>query len=119
MSTDPIPILDFTQIHRRLQADGPGGASLLLGNGFSIACDPRYSYRALRQHADELLPEVSRALLDRLGTDNLEQVLQIVEDARWVAEQCGQSDGSLEAAHRQTCVALVQALAADHLTSPR
>ncbi|MEM8994050.1 MAG: DUF4917 family protein [Acidobacteriota bacterium] len=119
MSTDPIPVLDFAQVQGRLQAAGPDGASLLLGNGFSIACDPRYSYRALRQHADGLLPEVSRALLDRLGTDNLEQVLQIVEDARWVAERCGQSDGSLAETHRQTCVALVQALAADHLTSPR
>ncbi|MEO1367893.1 MAG: DUF4917 family protein [Acidobacteriota bacterium] len=119
MSTDPIPVLDFAQVRGRLRDAGPAGANLLLGNGFSIACDSRYSYRALRQHADGRLPEVSRALLDRLGTDNLEQVLQIVEDARWVAEQCGQSDGSLAATHRQTCVALVQALAADHLTSPR
>ncbi|MEM1181694.1 MAG: DUF4917 family protein [Acidobacteriota bacterium] len=119
MSTEPVPVIDFAQVQEALHADDTRGASLMVGNGFSIACDPRYSYRALRQNADDLLPDVSRALLDRLDTDNLEQVLQIVEDARWVAEQCGQSEISLEDTHRKTCVALVQALAADHLTSPR
>lgn len=120
MSAATIEVVPFDAVREVLERSEPA-ASLLLGNGFSIACDPRYSYRALREHAEDLLPEVSRALLDRLDTDNLEQVMQIVEDARWVAEQFDRPgfDRDLASAHAKTCLALVQALAADHLTSPR
>ena len=120
MSDVSIEVVPFDAVREVLGRAQPG-ASLLLGNGFSIACDPRYSYRALREHAEDLLPKVSLALLDRLETDNLEQVMQIVEDARWVAEQFDQPgfNQDLTSAHAATCLALVQALAADHLTSPQ
>ncbi|MEM6792765.1 MAG: DUF4917 family protein [Acidobacteriota bacterium] len=96
-------------------------SSLLLGNGFSIACDPRYSYQALRPHAEDSLPEVSRRLLDRIGSDNLEEAMQIVEDVRWVAERLEAEDlrSDLEQTHFSTQMSLVKALAQDHLRSPR
>ena len=129
----------YDEIRERLR----GGPALLLGNGFSIACDPRYSYRALRENVVEDAPPLVPALLDRLATDNFEQVMQILEDARWVGgnlaggekgrgqdrhELPDENPGGeprpwrsaieqLDAIHAATCVAMVQAISEDHIRS--
>lgn len=121
----PHSLLSYEEVQQRLAAASDAPPTLLLGNGFSIACDPRYSYRALRENLEDTLPPVARGLLERLHTDNVEQVMQILEDARWVNDQLvgdrrrtGPLGRQLAAAHAATCAAMVEAIAQDHLESP-
>ncbi|MCG8555031.1 MAG: DUF4917 family protein [Proteobacteria bacterium] len=61
---------------------------LLLGNGFSIGCDPRFAYASLYDHACEAgLSDSAKRLFDRLGTNNFEGVMRALDDAQWVAEE--------------------------------
>ena len=110
----------FERVLEELEAAGSGlEPSLLVGNGFSIACDPGYSYRALKKNLSGRLPAVSVELMDRLKTANVEQVMQILEDSLWVGERLGGGTGSeLEQAHSSTRRAMVRAIAVDHLRSP-
>lgn len=91
--------------------------TLLLGNGFSIACDRRYGYQALKKNVK--LPSISKDLLERLGTPNIEQAMQILEDTLWVAEKmkcrpCRQ----LKKDYSDTRHAMAKAIAKDHLKTP-
>jgi hypothetical protein len=61
---------------------------LLVGNGFSIACDPIFQYGSLFDAAvDAGLSPRAQALFERLGTNNFEGVLRLLENAAWAAEQ--------------------------------
>lgn len=113
----PRLVLDYDDVLTRLE----GAPSLLLGNGFSIGASPQYRYTALRERADEDLPEIAKSLFEKLKTSNFEQVMQVLEDARYVHDQYA-LDGlterlvdDIEATRR----AMVTAIAADHLPSPR
>ncbi len=112
--------LSFEQVLEELDATELGPEpSLLVGNGFSVACDASYSYRALKKNLAGRLPAISVELMERLETANVEQVMQILEDARWVGERLsGDTDPELAQVHTSTRHAMVRAIAVDHLRSP-
>jgi hypothetical protein len=59
---------------------------LLLGNGFSMACDPIFSYPSLYDKAVKAgLSKRAQKVFDRLGTNNFEGVMRLLDDADWVA----------------------------------
>ena len=108
-------VLSFDEVEAELGAD----PALLMGNGFSIACDASYSYRALRKNLEGKLPAISVDLMERLGTANVEEVMQILEDAHWVGRRVGNGSADLALALVATRKAMVEAIAADHLRSPK
>lgn len=68
----------------------PATAHLLLGNGFSIGCDPIFRYESLYEAAVEAgLSERAQAVFHRLGTSNFEGVMRLLEDSDWVAQLYG------------------------------
>ncbi|MGE5610366.1 MAG: DUF4917 family protein [Bacillota bacterium] len=63
---------------------------LLLGNGFSIACDKRFNYGNLFEYAKQNgLPQRVLGIFERLGTNNFEGVMRLLEDADWMARHYG------------------------------
>ena len=99
----------------------PPTKHLLLGNGFSIACDSIFNYPNLFTFAREngLTEHVCEAF-DYLGTNNFEGVMRLLEDGQWLAEHYGLSPepgdtrsmaDDLESVKR----ALVEALIQTHL----
>lgn len=76
-------ILTYAQLLDRL---GDGTKHLLVGNGFSIACDPVFRYASLYEAAiDEGLSERAQAVFRKLGTTNFEAVMRLLSDAHWAA----------------------------------
>jgi hypothetical protein len=66
---------------------GSGRKHILLGNGFSIACDPIFSYSRLYDAAvSQGLSSRAQAVFARLGTNNFEGVMDLLEKSHWVAE---------------------------------
>jgi len=66
---------------------------LLLGNGFSVACDPVFCYESLYQSAvDAGLSPRAQEVFRRLGTNNFEGVMRLLEDADWIARTYGMLD---------------------------
>jgi hypothetical protein len=60
---------------------------VLLGNGFSIGCDPIFSYPSLYDAAVKAgLSERAIAVFGRLGTSNFEGVMRLLDDSHWIAE---------------------------------
>ncbi|ACL64461.1 conserved hypothetical protein [Anaeromyxobacter dehalogenans 2CP-1] len=60
---------------------------VLLGNGFSIACDPVFKYGRLYDAAVSAgLSPRAQNVFDYLGTSNFEGVMRLLDDAHWVAE---------------------------------
>jgi hypothetical protein len=69
-----------------LSALRTGRSHLLLGNGFSIACDPIFSYRMLYEAAVNAgLSARAQQVFKRLGTSNFEGVMRLLDDAHWAA----------------------------------
>lgn len=112
-------ILTYEEVRRRI---GDKRSYLLLGNGFSIACDPVFRYGSLYETAVQAgLSRRAQQLFERMGTNNFEGVMRLLEDAHWVARTYGlingdSSDmrGDLEVIKRT----LVEAIAGSHLGSP-
>jgi hypothetical protein len=93
---------------------------LLLGNGFSIGCDNRFAYPNLYQYAcAKGLSLRAQAIFQRLGTNNFEGVMRLLEDARWVAKEYGVRDQAVLSAMSDDLAtvknALVEAIAETHL----
>lgn len=66
---------------------GTGRKHVLLGNGFSVACDPISSYESLYQAAVSAgLSERAQTVFERLGTNNFEGVMSLLDRCHWVAE---------------------------------
>jgi len=81
------PIISYDDVRKRI---GKRTSYLLLGNGFSIACDPIFRYESLYEAAvKEGLSQRAQALFDRLGTNNFEGVMRLLGDAHWVAQLYG------------------------------
>lgn len=82
---------EIVTFEQALAAAGPTERStLLLGNGFSIACDPRFLYGSLYvELEDKGISRELRALFSRLGTNDFEGVLRLLDDAQRVAELYG------------------------------
>jgi hypothetical protein len=73
-----------------LQPMPTGRKHILLGNGFSIGCDKRFAYPNLFDSACKAgLSERAKGLFDRLGTNNFEGVLRMLEDTIWAARHYG------------------------------
>lgn len=66
---------------------GRGTKHALLGNGFSIACDPVFRYDKLYDAAVNAgLSQRAQRVFERLGTNNFEGVMHMLDDAHWVAQ---------------------------------
>lgn len=80
---EKINILTYEQVLSAL----PNTKYLLLGNGFSIACDKIFSYTNLYSYAKEHgLTEHVQKVFTHLGTSNFEGVLRLLEDSKWVSK---------------------------------
>ena len=117
--SDALELLEYQEVQHRINGKR---CYLLLGNGFSIACDPVFRYRSLYESsvAAGLSPR-AQLLFERIGTNNFEGVMRLLQDADWVARTYGliQEYGSqmledLEVIKRT----LVQAVASSHLEQP-
>jgi hypothetical protein len=111
-----MPVLDYQEVRRQI---GNGRSHLLLGNGFSIACDPIFRYQSLYDRAvADGLSERAQAVFQRLGTNNFEGVMRLLEDAHWVANRYELVEGETSAMLDDLEVVkriLVQAVTASHL----
>ncbi len=66
---------------------GGNRAHLLLGNGFSIACDPIFHYNRLFDAAVKAgLSDRAKLVFERIGTSNFEAVMRLLDDTYWVAK---------------------------------
>jgi hypothetical protein len=64
-----------------------GQRHVLLGNGFSIACDKVFKYESLYEAAVKAgLSERATKIFERLGTNNFEGAMRLLDDSHWVAE---------------------------------
>jgi len=98
---------------------GGGRRFALLGNGFSIECDPVFHYPSLYGAAvDAGLSLRAQKLFERLGTNNFEGVLRLLDDAHWVAVTYGVAPGLLQEMRDDAEVVkktLVEAVTKSHL----
>lgn len=112
-------ILTYEEVRRRI---GNGRSYLLLGNGFSIACDPVFRYGSLYQAAVKAgLSRRAQLLFQRYGTNNFEGVMKLLDDSDWVARTYGlvkdKPSGMVEDLEviKRT---LVEAISNSHLETP-
>lgn len=83
----PSSLLKYEEVLDRL---GKGTAHVLLGNGFSVACDPIFSYGRLYDAAVSAgLSERAQEVFSYLGTNNFEGVMRLLDDANWIAGTYG------------------------------
>lgn len=112
----PLRLLDYAAVRSRLS---DGRSHLLLGNGFSIACDPVFSYPSLYDKAVAAgLSGRAQEVFSRLGTNNFEGVLRLLTDSHWVAQTYGLIPGPRSPMLADLDVVksgLVQAIADSHL----
>jgi hypothetical protein len=111
--------------HRLLSYDavanmcGKGRSHILIGNGFSIACDPVFSYPSLYDAAvDAGLSPHAQAVFKELGTNNFEGVMRLLDQAHTVAEIYGLITGNTSRMLDDVQIvkeALITALARSHL----
>lgn len=116
-----MPNLEYEILHYRDVVNSLGKTCyLLLGNGFSIACDPVFTYGSLYEVAVQAgLSERAQAVFDRLGTNNFEGVMRVLDDAHWIAGEYGLIDSSQPSQLTEDVevikAALVSAIANSHL----
>jgi hypothetical protein len=103
----------------------PATKHLLLGNGFSIACDKIFSYPNLYSYAEKNgLTDHVRAVFQHFGTNNFEGIMRLLEDGQWLAEHYslkpqGKVASSMAEDLESIKKALVSALANTHLPFPK
>ncbi len=84
-STTPFRQFSYDEVLASITASGHR-THLLTGNGFSVGCNELFSYESLYQKAiDAGLSARARLLFERLGTNNFEGVLRLLDDSEWVA----------------------------------
>ena len=113
----PDRLLSYDEVKSEL----PSTSYLLLGNGFSIGCDPIFRYESLyRAAVEEGLSQKAQSVFERLGTSNFEGVMRLLEDAEWVARVYGllKDDTESEISRDVEVVkrTLVSAIANSHLS---
>ena len=82
----PIELLNFEEVKKKLK----GRVHLLVGNGFSIGCDSVFSYPSIYKKAVENgLSQRAQSLFERLGTNNFEGVMHLLDSSHWVASHYG------------------------------
>ncbi len=112
-------ILTYEEVCRRIEDKR---SYLLLGNGFSIACDPVFRYGSLYQAAVKAgLSRRAQLLFQRYGTNNFEGAMKLLDDSDWVARTYGLVKNKpsgmaedLEVIKRT----LVAAISSSHLETP-
>jgi len=112
--------VDFIGEYARIaEMCGAGRRHILLGNGFSIDCDPVFQYPSLFGAAvDAGLSGRAQDLFARLGTNNFEGVLRLLHDAHWVASLYGVPAGLLDGLPADADIVkrtLVEAVTQSHL----
>lgn len=104
---------------KMMQKLGSGRRHILLGNGFSIACDPIFSYPRLYDTAVKAdLSARAQEVFGRLGTNNFEGVMRLLDDSHWVSKIYGLIDGDASEMLADVEVVkrtLVRAVATSHL----
>ncbi len=106
---------DYSQVREGLGKR----AYLLLGNGFSISCDPIFSYSNLFEIAkgQSLSPRTQR-IFEKLGTNNFEGVLQHLDHFKWMVDIYGlastQTVRTIDADLGNLKTALIKTIAKTH-----
>jgi hypothetical protein len=73
-----------------LERLGKNRKHIFLGNGFSIGCDPVFRYSSLYEAAVKAgLSSRAQKVFERLGTNNFEGAMRLLDDSHWVAETYG------------------------------
>jgi len=76
-------ILTYDEVLAKL----PDTKHLLLGNGFSIACDPIFNYPNLFDFAKKKgLTKHVQEVFNYLGTNNFEGVMRLLDDSLWISK---------------------------------
>ena len=79
-------LMTYSQVLEKL----PPTKHLLLGNGFSIACDDVFKYTNLFEFAKENgLNKRIQGVFNYLGTNNFEGVLRLLDDMAWMVKHYG------------------------------
>src|SRR5687768_13090255 len=80
-------LLHYDQVRERAIRNS---SHLLLGNGFSISCDPVFRYESLYEAALRAgLSPRAQSVFERLGTNNFEGVMRLLDDSHWIAQTYG------------------------------
>lgn len=102
-----------------LEVLGPKRKHILLGNGFSIACDGIFHYACLYDNAVAAgLSPRAQKVFARLGTSNFEGAMRLLDDAHWVAntyELVGATESEMLTDVEVIKKTLVEAVAKSHL----
>lgn len=113
-------LLSYQEVLKRTE----GTRYLLLGNGFSIACNPIFRYPNLFEFArNHGLSEHVIGVFEYLGTNNFEGVMRLLEDGAFLARHYdlqphNRSTSSMHDDLESVKNALVSALAHTHLARP-
>lgn len=113
-------LLTYNEVFEKL----PQTKHLLLGNGFSIACDPVFSYPNLFEYVKKAgISQNAIKVFEYLGTNNFEGVMHLLENSEWVRNRYGlqyQKDakGSIKRDLQAIKNSLVKAIAESHLAHP-
>jgi hypothetical protein len=111
-----MAILDYGDVLSEL---GKNRAYVLLGNGFSIGCDPVFSYGSLYDAAKQAgLTDKATKVFDRMGTNNFERVMRVLDEVEWIGQLYGMPQDGASAIRGDVeaiKAALVTAVAKSHL----
>lgn len=119
-----VPLLTYQQV---LDVVAKRRPNLLLGNGFSIACDAVFEYPSLFEYAVSggLLTDGAKAAFEYLGTSNFEGVLRLLSQGAWLTSTyCPPTDharilGEIEGDKRSVKTALIESVTNNHLARPQ
>lgn len=114
----PDRLISYEQVSANLGRT----AHLLLGNGFSVACDPIFRYTSLYESALAAgLSTRAQQVFQRLGTNNFEGVMRLLEDTDWVATTYGLLKAGLSSEMLADVEVvkrtLIEAVASSHLSN--
>lgn len=112
-------ILTYEEVRCRIEGKR---SHLLLGNGFSIACNPVFRYGSLYEAAVQAgLSKRAQKLFVRIGTNNFEGVMKLLSDSDWVARTYGLVKGKSSGMAEDLEVikrTLVEVISSSHLETP-
>lgn len=95
---------------------------LLVGNGFSVACDPIFSYENLYDKAVKTgLSARAVKLFEKLGTNNFEAVMRLLDDGNWLAGVYDLTDPEKSELKKDLEIlknTLIEVISASHLSHP-
>lgn len=115
-----MELLNYDQVFNQL----PETKHLLLGNGFSISCDPVFSYPNLFEYVKNVgISQEAIKVFEYLGTNNFEGVMHLLENSEWIRHcyKLQYKKGSRISINKDLSAiktALVKAIAESHLAHP-